>query len=77
MSDWVAAAVLARGDALSRKFVRLRDAADHAMLDSPAFVEFGRLYDSLQNTPQEKWGELLKQAQAQAQEQAARQVAVA
>jgi len=40
-------------------------------------VEFGRLYDSLQNTPQEKWGELLKQAQAQAQEQAARQGAVA
>jgi hypothetical protein len=32
MSDWVAAAVLARGDALARKFVRLRDAADRAML---------------------------------------------
>jgi hypothetical protein len=71
MGDWVAAAVLGRGDALSRKFVRLRDIADHAMLDSPAFRQWGDYYTLLQNTPTEKWPELLKQAEAE--EKAAQQ----
>jgi hypothetical protein len=67
MSDWVTAAVMGRGDALTRRFVKLRDLADRSMLGSPQFQEFAALYDSLQNTPVEEWGELLKQAQAQEQ----------
>jgi hypothetical protein len=72
MGDWVAAAVLGRGDALTRRFLRLRDAADHAMLDSPTFRQWGDYYTLLQNTPTEKWSELVAAAEA-AEEKAAQQ----
>jgi hypothetical protein len=72
MSDWVTAAVMAGGDtALRRKFLRLRDLGDHAMLDSPAFRQWGDYYTLLQNTPIERWGELL--AEAEREEQAVQQ----
>jgi hypothetical protein len=70
-ADWITRTVMATDNALSRKFTKLRDAADHSMVGSPAFVEFGRLYDELQATPQERWSVLLKQAEAE--EQAAQQ----
>ena len=72
MGDWVTAEVLARGDALSRKFVRLRDAADHAMLDSVQFRQWGDFYTLLQERG--RWPELL--AAAEDEEKAAQQGAV-
>jgi hypothetical protein len=68
MSDWVTSAVEASGDnALSRKLRRLRDLADHAMVDSPQYRAYGTFYDLLQNRSQEQWRELLVQAEAEEQ----------
>jgi hypothetical protein len=71
MTDWVTAAVMATDNALSRKLAKLRDVADHSMIDSPAFRQYGEFYTLLQDTPRERWPDLL--AAAAAEEQAAQQ----
>jgi len=65
MSDWVTAAVMAADNALSRKLAKLRASADASMIDSPAFAEYGRFYTLLQDTPRERWPDLLAAAAAE------------